>query len=215
MVLAVAATMTGVNLAQIERLPDVTGLRDEVVIQAGHLINYGAPIGQAIRLAGAKVIAAGTAALVEIFHIEDAISERTTAALFVVSHHVVQEGQTSLPEFIAICKVRGIPSIVDMASEYDLKGPIALGADLVVYSAHKFLGGPTAGIIAGRKELLRACFLQNYGIGRPMKVGKEGILGTIAALDAWSLRDHATVKNKEDRIIRYWLEELSGQPGLA
>ncbi len=49
-----------------------------------------------------------------------------------------------------------MPSIVDMASEYDLRSPVELGADLVIYSAHKFLGGPTGGIVAGRKELVRA-----------------------------------------------------------
>src|SRR5579871_741067 len=215
MVLAIAATMTGLDLARIERLPDVTGLPSEVVVQAGHLINYGAPIAQAIRLAGAEVVVAGTAAQVETFHIEDAITEQTAAALFVVSHHVVQDGQTDLPEFIAICKARGIPTIVDMASEYDLRGAIARGADIAIYSAHKFLGGPTAGIIAGRKKLVQACFLQNGGIGRPMKVGKEGIIGTIAALEAWAQRDHAAIKAKEDCAIHYWLEELSSVTGLA
>ena len=49
---------------------------------------------------------------------------------------------------------------------------------MALYSAHKFLGGPTAGIVAGRKDLVRAAFLQNHGIGRGMKVGKEGIVGS-------------------------------------
>jgi D-glucosaminate-6-phosphate ammonia-lyase len=207
--------MTGANLARIERLPDSSGLRNEVVVQAGHLINYGAPIGQAVRIAGATVVAAGTAAQVETFHIEDAIGERAAAGLFVVSHHVVQEGQTDLPAFIDICKARGIPVIVDVASEYDLRGPIARGADLVIYSSHKFLGGPTAGIIAGRKTLVRACFLQNSGIGRHMKAGKEGIVGAITALDVWARRDHAAAKAEEDRIVRDWLEKLSVIPGLS
>ena len=48
---------------------------------------------------------------------------------------------------------------------------------MAIYSAHKFLGGPTAGIVAGGKPLVRAAFLQNMGIGRGMKVGKEGIVG--------------------------------------
>lgn len=56
------------------------------------------------------------------------------------------------------------------------------GGDLVLYSSHKFLGGPTGGIVAGRKDLVRAAYMQNNGIGRGMKVGKESIVGAIAAL---------------------------------
>jgi L-seryl-tRNA(Ser) seleniumtransferase len=213
--LGIAGAMTGSDLARIEQLPDTTGLKDEVVIQAGHLINYGAPIDQAIRITGAKVKAAGSAARVETYHLENAINERTAAALFVVSHHVVQEGQTALGEFIVLCKARNVPVIVDMASEYDLTGPIVLGADLVVHSAHKFLGGPTAGIVAGRKDLVRAAYLQNRGLGRHMKVGKESILGTVAALEAWSRRDHAVCRARELAVVAGWRAALAGVPGLA
>ena len=65
-------------------------------------------------------------------------------------------------------------------------GFVAAGADVAIYSAHKFLGGLTAGIVAGKKELIRAAYLQNAGIGRGFKVGKEGIVGAITALDAWA-----------------------------
>src|SRR6185437_15732386 len=106
-------------------------------------------------------------------------SDATAAGVFVVSHHVVDYGQVPLKRFAELCHAKGVPVIVDAASEYDLHGFLASGADLVVYSAHKFLGGPTAGIVAGRKSLVRATFLQNCGIGRGMKVGKEGIAGAI------------------------------------
>ncbi|MBE0531823.1 MAG: aminotransferase class V-fold PLP-dependent enzyme [Rhodospirillales bacterium] len=211
---SVAACVTGANLARIERLPDVEGLPDEVLVQAGHLVHYGAPIEQSVTITGARVVPLGTAARVEAFHLEDRIGEKTAAALFVVSHHVVQEGQMLLADFVAICKGRGVPVIVDMASEYDLTGPIALGVDLVVYSGHKFLGGPTAGIVAGRKDLVRAAYLQNRGIGRPMKVGKEGVVGTMAALEAWERRDHAAARERELANVRHWMEALAGVPGL-
>ncbi|RLB77094.1 MAG: hypothetical protein DRH06_04540, partial [Deltaproteobacteria bacterium] len=61
--ISIAACMAGSNLAKIEQLPDTSGLKNEVVVQPGHLINYGAPIDQAIRLSGAKVVSVGTAAL--------------------------------------------------------------------------------------------------------------------------------------------------------
>lgn len=214
MSLSVAACVTGANLARIERLPDVEGLPDEVLVQAGHLVHYGAPIEQSVTITGARVVPLGTAARVESFHLEDRIGERTAAALFVVSHHVVQEGQMLLADFVAICKRRGVPVIVDMASEYDLTGAVALGADLVIYSGHKFLGGPTAGIVAGRKDLVRAAYLQNRGIGRPMKVGKEGIAGTMAALEAWERRDHAAARERELGHVRHWMEVLADVPGL-
>ena len=82
-----------------------------------------------------------------------------------------------LAEFAQIAHAAGVPVIVDAASEYDLTGMLAAGADLALYSSHKFLGGPTGGIVAGRRDLVRAAFLQNGGIGRGMKVGKEGIAG--------------------------------------
>lgn len=213
--LGVAAAMTGADPAAIERLPDTSGLRDEVVVQAGHLVNFGAPIEQMVRLAGAKVISAGTAFDVQPYHVAAAIGDRTAAALFVVSHHVVPTGQTGLAEFVAICHQRGVPVIVDMASEYDLTGAIAAGADLVIWSAHKFLGGPTAGIVAGRLDLVRAALLQSRGIGRAMKVGKEGIAGAIAALEAWGRRDAGAIRAREEAIVADWLDRLAGVPGLS
>ena len=102
-----------------------------------------------------------------------------------------------------------------MASEYDLTGAIAAGADLVIWSAHKFLGGPTAGIVAGRRDLVRASFLQHRGIGRAMKVGKEGIVGAIAALEAWAERDPAAIRSREEAIVTLWFERLAHVPGLA
>ena len=108
-----------------------------------------------------------------------------------------------------------MPVIVDAASEYDLRGFLAKGADVVCYSGHKFLSGPTSGIVAGRKDLVRAAYLQNRGIGRAMKVGKETIAGTIAALDAWERRDHAGIRARERAALELWLAALAGVPGIA
>lgn len=212
---AVAATMTGADLARIEQLPDTTGMKNEVAIQPGHIVNYGAPIDQAIRLAGAKVVLVGTATDARAYQLEAKLNANTAAALYVVSHHCVDYGQIPLSEFVAICKRKGVPVIVDAASEYDLRGFLAAGADLAVYSAHKFLGGATAGIIAGRKDLVRASFLQNYGIGRGLKVGKESIVGAIAALEAWEKRDHAAVRAREDGYLALWQKRFAGLPGIG
>ena len=213
--LAVAGAMTGSDLSAIERLPDTAGLKDEVLLQIGHMVGYGAPVEQGIRLAGARVVPVGQATSVRDYQLAGAITERTAAALYVVSHHTVQYGLLPLEEVAALCHARGVPVIVDAASEYDLKGFLARGADIVIYSAHKFLGGPTAGIVAGRKALVRAAFLQNHGIGRGMKVGKEGMIGTIAALEAWETRDHAAVRARETDHLRLWRDRLAGRPGVT
>ena len=213
--LGVAGAMTGSDLAAIERLPDAAGLKNEVVILAGHMVSYGAPVEQAIRLAGARVVPVGQATSAHGHQLAGAIGERTAAAIYVVSHHTVQYGMLPLTEFVEIAHGRGVPVMIDAASEYDLTGMLAAGADLALYSSHKFLGGPTAGIIAGRRDLVRAAFLQNGGIGRGMKVGKEGIAGTIAALEAWERRDHAAVRAREAQALQLWRETLQDRPGVT
>lgn len=213
--LSVAGCMTGADLGRIEQLPDPTGMKDEVVIQLGHMVGYGAPVEQAIRLAGARAVPAGQATEVRPYQLAHKLTERTAAAVYVVSHHCVRYGQLPLGQFAEICHARGVPVIADLASEYDLREFLAAGADLAIYSAHKFLGGPTAGIVAGAKARVRAVFLQNLGIGRGMKVGKEGIAGTIAALDAWERRDHVRVRATETDHLRLWLKRFDGLPGIT
>ncbi|HVR68579.1 MAG TPA: hypothetical protein VMT98_18160, partial [Verrucomicrobiae bacterium] len=111
--IAVAGCMTGADLARIEQLPDAAGMKDEVLIQAGHMVYYGAPIEQALRLTGAKVVPVGQSTFARPYHLAGKINDRTSAAVFVISHHAVQYGQIDLAEFCAICRERGVPVIVD------------------------------------------------------------------------------------------------------
>ncbi|NYH24426.1 aminotransferase class V-fold PLP-dependent enzyme [Paraburkholderia bryophila] len=215
--LTIAAAMTGDDLGLIERLPDTSGmpgLRNEVVIQTGHLVNYGAPVDQAIRLSGARVVPVGAATEAHGYQLNTAITERTVAALYVVSHHTVQFGLIPFEEFVAVAHAKGVPVIVDAASEYDLKRFIAAGADLALYSAHKFLGGLTAGLVAGKKALVRAAYFQNGGIGRGLKVGKEGIVGAIVALEQWQQRDHVAIRARERGYLTLWRETLNRCEGI-
>ncbi len=214
--MSVAGAMTGKRLLAIERLPDdTTGLKTDVILQAGHSVSYGAPVDQSIRLAGGRVVLSGTVSSARDYHIAEAITEQTAAALYVVSHHTLQYGMVPLETFAAICHEKGVPVIVDAASECDLRGFLGKGADVVCYSGHKFLSGPTSGIVAGRKDLVRAAYLQNRGIGRAMKVGKETVAGTMAALDAWDRRDHHAVRAREAAALRLWLEAFSGLCGIV
>jgi L-seryl-tRNA(Ser) seleniumtransferase len=213
--LSVAACMTGLDPTRVERLPLDPGPRCEVVVQAGHLCGYGAPIEQAVALTGASVRSVGQSTVCADYQIDGAISEKTTAGVYVVSHHVVHYGQCPLRRFAEICHAKDVPVIVDAASEYDLRGFLEAGADLVIYSGHKFLGGPTSGIIAGRRDLVRAAYLQNIGVGRGMKIGKESILGAIAALEAWGKRDHDAVRAQETQTLELWAEALAGLTGVV
>ena len=213
-VTTIAACMTGADLGRIEQLPDTAGMRNEVVVQLGHMVNFGHPVEQDIRLAGAVVRPVGQATNTYAHQLAHALGDRSAAALFVVSHHTARFGMIPLAEFCDICHERDVPVIVDAASEYDLTGFLAAGADLVIYSGHKFLGGPTSGIVAGRKDLVRATYLQNFGIGRAMKVGKESIHGLMAALEAWTKRDHDGIRKRETGILRLWEQSFAELPGV-
>jgi L-seryl-tRNA(Ser) seleniumtransferase len=213
--LAVAASITGDNLGLVEKLPDTRGLKSDVVIQTGHLVNFGAPIEQMIRLAGASVVPIGQATSAAPYQLDAALNDATAAALFVVSHDVVQHGQIPLRTFARLCHEKGVPVIVDAASEYDLRSFLAQGADLVIYSGHKFLGGPTSGIVAGSRALVGATYLQNRGIGRAMKVGKESIIGVMAALNAWKQRDHDGIRARERAALDLWLAALADRAGVT
>ena len=87
--LAVAGCMTGEDLGRIEQLPDTTGMKNEVVIQLGHMVGYGAPVEQAIRLTGASVVPVGQATEVRGYQLTHRLTDRTAAAVYVVSHHTV------------------------------------------------------------------------------------------------------------------------------
>jgi L-seryl-tRNA(Ser) seleniumtransferase len=213
--LAVAGAITGPDLLAIEKLPETSTPRNEVLVQMGHVVSYGAPVDQAIRLAGGKAIMIGQATSTHRYHMENAITDRTAAAVYVVSHHVVDYGLLNLREFVEIAHAKGVPVIVDAASEYDLRLFLEQGADIALYSGHKFLGGPTSGIVAGRKDLVRNAFLQNMGIGRGMKVGKESIYGVMAALEAWERRDHAGIRERETGYLNLWKQRLDGRPGVT
>jgi D-glucosaminate-6-phosphate ammonia-lyase len=212
--MAIAGCMTGDRLLAIETLPDTRGLKSEVLVQIGHMVSYGAPVSQSVALVGARPTAIGTVSMTAPYHLEQSICPQTAAALYVVSHHTVQYGMIDLETFCRICHAHAVPVIVDAASEYDLRGFLARGADLAIYSGHKFLGGPTSGIVAGRKDLVRAAYLQNRGIGRGMKVGKESIVGCMAALEAWATRDHAAVRARETGYLNLWLDALKPMPGI-
>jgi D-glucosaminate-6-phosphate ammonia-lyase len=206
--IAAAACMTGSDLGAIARLPETQGLRNQIILQIAHDINFGGQVSQMIRLSGAQVVAIGTANHCDAFHLRTALCEQTAGMIFVVNNGVSAAANLlELERCVELCGDR--PVIVDAAAEIDVRAFYQRGASIVITSGQKAMGGPTSGLICGRKQLVRACYLQNWGIGRAMKVGKEGIAGMMAAVDKWYQRDPRMDEPRYAAIISILRESLT------
>ncbi|MCX8582140.1 DgaE family pyridoxal phosphate-dependent ammonia lyase [Gilliamella sp. B3482] len=157
----------------------------EIIVPKGHNVNFGAPIGTMVSLGGGLVVEAGYANECKPEHIESLINPDTAAILYVKSHHCVQKSMLSVAQTATIAKKYNISLIVDAAAEEDLQAYYQQGADLVIYSGAKAIEGPTSGLVIGRHQAIEWLKLQSQGIGRPMKVGKEGILGLTKAIELY------------------------------
>lgn len=157
----------------------------EIILPKGHNVNFGAPVGTMVALGGGIVVEAGYANECKPEHIEALINTDTAAILYVKSHHCVQKSILSVGQTAEIAKKHGIPLIVDAAAEEDLQAYYNMGADIVIYSGAKAIEGPTSGLVVGRHQAIEWVKQQSNGIGRPMKVGKEGILGLTKAIELY------------------------------
>ncbi len=201
-VAAIAGCMTGPSRAHVSRLPDTTGLRNEVIVQAGHMVTY----VRHVRMTGAHLVVVGAVYPVLVEQIEAAIGPQTAAILHVISHHCQQKGMVPLEDVVRIGRAHGVPVVVDAAAEIDLRRHIAAGADLAVYSGGKAVPGPSAsGFVCGRRDLVAAAAAQLEGICRPMKVGKETLVALLTALRAYQAHDpderRAEWAAKCDRLV--------------
>jgi D-glucosaminate-6-phosphate ammonia-lyase len=221
MTLGIAACVAGMDVGKMDRLPDTTGMKNEVVVQRGHRNAY----DHAIRAVGVTMVEVGYLGYPGAggtfgWQIDEAITERTAAVACPILH---TPGTLSLPEVAEIAHARGVPVVVDAAASLppraNLRRFIAEGADLVAFSGGKAIGGPQAsGILAGRRDLIASVALQHQdmdvrpatwsqrhllagntvrgvphqGLGRAMKVGREEIVGLITALRRYVSNDDAT-----------------------
>ncbi len=193
MLLAVAACITGTDIARIRRLPDTTGMPDEIIVHRAHRINY----DQMFRAPGAKLVEIGIPSATERWEYEAAFTERTAAVAFVDSPSI-GPGALDFATVVAGAHARNVPVIVDAASTLPpvshLTRWIAGGADLVIYSGGKGIRGPQdSGLLAGRADLIAAARMNgnpNAGIGRAAKVSKEAMVGLAVALDRFIAHDH-------------------------
>ncbi|WP_170844704.1 aminotransferase class V-fold PLP-dependent enzyme [Aliiruegeria lutimaris] len=214
LLLSAAACLAKFDVARMNALPE-PGERSEVVVARGQRNGY----DHALRAAGARLVEIGLPEALagagirdaEPWEFQSAIGPRTAAILYVQS----ERARPALPAVAEIARRHGLPLIVDAAAELppaaNLRRFIAEGADLVVYSGGKVLGGPAGtGILCGSRDLVASAAMQmldmdvewsawnppagfidkaklaglpRQGIGRCCKVGKNEIFGLLAALE--------------------------------
>ncbi|MDR3430630.1 MAG: DgaE family pyridoxal phosphate-dependent ammonia lyase [Rouxiella aceris] len=176
---------------------------NEIVLPKGHNVNYGAPVATMVTLGGGKVVEAGYANECSAAQLAAAITPRTAAILYIKSHHSVQKSILSVAEAVAVAHEHQLPLIVDAAAEEDLYCYYEMGADLVIYSGAKAIEGPTSGLVLGRHQLIEWVKLQSNGIGRAMKVGKEGILGLTQAIESYITQPKTTGQQMVDKMTPF------------
>jgi seryl-tRNA(Sec) selenium transferase len=212
MTLGTAACIAGTNRDFIHRLPDTTGMKDEVIIQRGHRYSY----EHAIRSCGARLVVVDTTE-----DLEGAINANTAMMMFNFS----QEGQGEIDaeEWIAIGNAYDIPTFCDGATMIppieNLYAIVSYGFDLVCFSGGKGLRGPySAGLLLGRPDLIEAARLNGAPnddtIGRGMKVSKEEILGAMVALEASIAFDYESYIHTRREWVQRIAAELEGTPGV-
>ena len=149
--LSVAATMAGNEPELVAALPNTDGMRNRVVLPAGHAVNYGHPLVQDIRLAGAKPVLAGTEAECTIENIEAAIAHPDTACLLLVSSRLVRGTTVDLAAAVAAAHRRGIPAIIDgAAQDLRINELLALDPDLLLISGQNIWQRPRQASLLAR-----------------------------------------------------------------
>jgi uncharacterized pyridoxal phosphate-dependent enzyme len=189
MAAATAGCMAGTEDKYIWQLPDTTGLKHEVIMMGGR-----SAFDSAIRLTGAKLVLAYSAE-----ELSNAINDNTAMI------YTTDLGE-KLQKELAISKDRKIPMLLDDAAGIppadNAKLYAKMGIDLYAFSGGKGLSGPQcSGLLLGRKELVEAALLncspREGAVCRPMKVGKEEIIGCLTALETW-------LKIDEKKIYAEW-----------
>ena len=192
-----AACLTGDDPKKISQLPDLTGMRSEVLIQKAHRYGY----DHAVRATGIRMVEVETAT-----DLEKVAGPHTAMMLFF--NDAEPRGQINAAEWVRLGKQLGIPTFNDASADVppveNLSKYVKLGFDLVTYSGGKGLCGPqSAGLLAGRKDLIAAARLNTSpysdSIARGMKVNKEEMLGMLVALELYLKRDHAAESREWDR----------------
>lgn len=210
--LGTAAVLTGTDRQKIVDLPNLSGMKSEVIVQKSHRFGY----DHAVRNCGV--------ALVEVETREDlerAIGEKTAMMLFYNANNHV--GQIKDEEFAQLGKKHAIPTLNDCAADVppveNLWRHTKMGFDLVAFSGGKGIRGPqSAGLLLGRQDLIAAARLNgppnSNSIGRGLKVNKEEMLGMLVAVELYLKRDHEKERREFDQRAETIQKAVSAVPGV-
>ena len=208
-----AGILTGDNETFIRQIPDLTGMKSEVIIQKSHRN----PFDHQLRTTGVK--------LVEVESRDDlrqVISPRT--ALMHFSNFANSQGQIKVDEWVKLAKEYKIPCMNDAEADTP---PVShlwdyanMGYDLVTFSGGKAIRGPQcAGMLVGRKDLVAYALLNNSPhedtIGRSQKVGKEEIVGMVKALELYLNEDHETLTKEWQERLESISRQIIKVPGVS
>ena len=216
MTLGTAACITGTDLDLIRRVPDLRGLKNEVIVKRSHRNGY----DHGVRNAGIRFIEADTAD-----DVERAITDKTVMMFFVSIFEMRGEpGGIGLEEFATLGRAHGLPTMIDGSNTVPPLGRLSeyldAGFDLACFSGGKGLRGPySAGMLLGREDLIAAALLNATPnadtVGRGMKVSKEEILGMLAAVEFSQQYDYSVENVRETRLVDLIAEKLSVFPGIT
>src|SRR6202050_1580281 len=208
-----AGILTGDNEALIRQLPDVTGMKSEVIIQKSHRN----PFDHQLRSTGVKLVEIETRE-----QLRGAVNDRTAMMHF--SNFANAQGQIKVDEWAKLAKQYNVPCLNDAAADTP---PVShlwdytnLGYDLVTFSGGKAMRGPQcAGLLVGRKDLVAYALLNNSPhedtLGRSQKVGKEEIIGMVKALEIYLNEDHDALAKEWQGRLEGISKELTKIPGVS
>ena len=208
-----AGILTGENEALIRQLPDLTGLKSEVIIQKSHRN----PFDHQLRSTGVKLIEIETRD-----QLRQAVNDRTAMMHF--TNFANAAGQIKVDEWVKLAKQYNLPSMNDAAADTPplshLWDYTNMGYDLVTFSGGKAMRGPQcAGLLVGRKDLVAYALLNNSPhedtIGRSQKVGKEEIIGMVKALELYLKEDHEALSREWQGRLDGIARELAKIPGVT
>ncbi len=207
MAAATAACMAGKDQARIWQLPDTTGLKNEVVMLGGR-----SAFDSVIRLAGVRLVLAHSHE-----ELQAVINQKTTMV------YTTWRGER-LEKAVTIARKAGVPLLLDDAAGIppfeNLTLYARMGVDLYCFSGGKGLRGPQcSGLLLGRKDLIEAALANSSpwegAVCRAMKVGKEEIIGALAAVEAWSRRDLAQLNRDWRKRVERIAALVETVPGVS
>jgi D-glucosaminate-6-phosphate ammonia-lyase len=208
-----AGCITGSDMKAVRQLPDLTGLKNEVIIQKSHRYGY----DHAVRACGIKFVEVETAE-----ELERAANERTAMMLFFNANEPI--GKIKAEEFVALGKKHKVPTFNDAAADVppveNLTKYVKMGFDLVTFSGGKGIRGPqSAGLLFGRADLIKAARMNTSpnsdSISRGQKVNKEEMLGMMVAVESYLARDHKAEWKEWERRVKLMADSVTGIPSVA